>query len=171
MSAGKATILRWPRCRMGKSGVKRPARPHPGHFPAGRPASKVPPKSWSPERRSRPFPTANRRNPQTETLPAGTRPKPHPGSGKRSGNASAADCGQAREEKPASNKAILTITSAPPFAEVIVDGRFMGTTPVKDKELAPGRHKLQITHRSFPPVDTVIVLGPGEKSLRFRLFK
>jgi hypothetical protein len=72
-------------------------------------------------------------------------------------------------EKP--NKAILTVTSAPPFAEVIVDGRFMGTTPVKDKELSTGRHKLQITHRSFPPIDTVINLGPGEKSLRFRLFR
>ncbi|MDB5048356.1 MAG: protein kinase [Fibrobacteres bacterium] len=74
-------------------------------------------------------------------------------------------------EKPVSNKTLLTITSAPPFAEVIVDGRFMGTTPVKDKELTPGRHKLQITHRSFPTVDTVVNLGPGEKSLRFRLFK
>jgi hypothetical protein len=74
-------------------------------------------------------------------------------------------------EKPPANKAILTITSAPPFAEVIVDGRFMGTTPVKGKEIPPGKHKLQITHRSFPPVDTVVNLGPGEKTLRFRLFK
>jgi hypothetical protein len=74
-------------------------------------------------------------------------------------------------EKPAPVKAVLTISSAPPFAEVIVDGRFMGTTPVKDKELTPGRHKLQITHRNFPPVDTVINLGPGEKKIHFRLFR
>ncbi|MDQ3001480.1 MAG: protein kinase [Fibrobacterota bacterium] len=74
-------------------------------------------------------------------------------------------------EKPAPVKAFLTISSAPPFAEVIVDGRFMGTTPVKDKELNPGRHKLQITHRNFPPVDTVINLGPGEKKIHFRLFR
>ena len=72
--------------------------------------------------------------------------------------------------KPVAGKAILTITSAPPFAEVIVDGRFIGTTPVKDKELPTGKHKLQITHRSFPSIDTVIFLSPGAKSLRFRLF-
>jgi hypothetical protein len=70
-----------------------------------------------------------------------------------------------------SNKAILTITSAPPFAEVIVDGRFLGTTPVKEKELPVGKHKIQVTHRSFPPMDTVVQLGPGEKTIRFRLFR
>ena len=74
-------------------------------------------------------------------------------------------------DKPAPAKAILTVTSAPPFAEVIVDGRFMGTTPVKDKELAPGKHKVQISHRSFPTIDTVVYLGAGEKTLRFRLFR
>ena len=74
-------------------------------------------------------------------------------------------------EKPAPSKAILTVVSAPPFAEVIVDGRFIGTTPVKDKELPTGKHKIQITHRSFPEIDTVIVLGAGEKMLRFRLFR
>jgi eukaryotic-like serine/threonine-protein kinase len=74
------------------------------------------------------------------------------------------------EDKAAANKTLLTVTSAPPFAEVIIDGRFVGTTPVKDKEVAPGRHKLTVSHRSFPPLDTVINLVPGEKSLRFRLF-
>jgi serine/threonine protein kinase len=73
------------------------------------------------------------------------------------------------EEKPA--KAILTITSAPPFAEVIVDGRFLGTTPVKEKEMAPGKHKITVTHRSFPPLDTVVHLKAGDLTLRFRLFR
>ena len=52
-----------------------------------------------------------------------------------------------------------------------MDGRFLGTTPIKDKELAPGRHKIQITHRSFPSMDTVVNLAPGEKTIRFRLFR
>ena len=72
---------------------------------------------------------------------------------------------------PATAKAILTITSAPPFAEVIVDGRFLGTTPVKEKELPVGKHKIQVQHRSFPSMDTVVNLGPGEKTIRFRLFR
>jgi serine/threonine protein kinase len=74
-------------------------------------------------------------------------------------------------EKPAATKAILTITSAPPFAEVIVDGRFLGTTPVKEKELPPGKHKITVTHRSFPPLDTVVHLKAGDATLRFRLFR
>ena len=75
------------------------------------------------------------------------------------------------EKQLAGFKSLLTVTSAPPFAEVIVDGRFIGTTPVKDKELPAGKHKIQVSHRSFPPIDTVVNLGPGEKVLRFRLFK
>lgn len=73
-------------------------------------------------------------------------------------------------EKPASNKGLLTVTSAPPFAEVIVDGRFAGTTPVKEKELSFGKHKIQVTHRSFPDIDTTIIIGAGQKTLHFRLF-
>jgi serine/threonine protein kinase len=68
-------------------------------------------------------------------------------------------------------KSMLSVTTAPPFAEVIVDGRFVGTTPIKDKELTAGKHKIQISHRSFPPIDTTVTLGPGEKVLRFRLFR
>ncbi len=76
----------------------------------------------------------------------------------------------ASDEKSAGNKGYLSVVSAPPFAEVIVDGRFIGTTPVKSKELSLGRHKVQITHRSFPPIDTSVVISAGEKSLHFRLF-
>ncbi|HLP40844.1 MAG TPA: PEGA domain-containing protein, partial [Fibrobacteria bacterium] len=79
--------------------------------------------------------------------------------------------GEEPAKPPTTGKAILTITSAPPFAEVILDGRFLGTTPVKEKELTPGKHKILITHRSFPPLDTTITLGPGEKIIRFRLFR
>ena len=71
----------------------------------------------------------------------------------------------------AASRTLLTITSAPPFAEVIMDGRFLGTTPINGKEIAPGRHKIEVTHRSFPSLDTTVNLGPGEKSLRFRLFR
>jgi hypothetical protein len=133
-------------------------------------------------------------------LPTGERPKPDPkpnpekqpgpgaqtnlaGQAQGAGQSQAggqntttnAGTGQAGGQTPAQNlsgfKSILTVTSAPPFAEVIVDGRFVGTTPVKDKELSAGRHKIQISHRSFPTIDTVVTLGPGEKTLRFRLFK
>jgi hypothetical protein len=73
--------------------------------------------------------------------------------------------------KPQASKAVVTITSAPPFAEVIVGSTFLGTTPVKNKELPVGKHRVQVIHRSFPPLDTVINLGPGPKTFRFRLFR
>ena len=117
-------------------------------------------------------------NPKPEPGPKNTNagknnptPNPFPGRGGALDEGGEGSAENPPAEKPPANKVLLTITSAPPFAEVIVDGRFMGTTPVKDKELAPGRHKLSITHRSFPEVDTVVNLSAGEKTLRFRLFK
>jgi serine/threonine-protein kinase len=108
-------------------------------------------------------------NPEPDPMKPKSRPVPENPGARDPGSASTATDKPAAD-KPASGKAFLTIVSAPPFAEVIVDGKFMGTTPVKGKELAPGKHKLFITHRSFPSIDTTINLGPGEKSLRFRLF-
>jgi serine/threonine-protein kinase len=78
--------------------------------------------------------------------------------------------GEGKPDRLAGFKSLLSVTTAPPFAEVIVDGRFVGTTPIKDKELPAGKHRIQISHRSFPPIDTTVNLGPGEKTLRFRLF-
>ncbi len=103
--------------------------------------------------------------------------KPAPGAATGVENAATGNSGKGPgtgNDKPTggtSAKAVLTVTSAPPFAEVIVDGRFIGTTPVKDKELSVGRHKVEVTHRSFPTIDTVVNLAPGEKTLRFRLFR
>jgi serine/threonine protein kinase len=115
-----------------------------------------------PEPHPRPHPIADDHH--TDTTTNGT-PAPN-------GNGDASD--QTPKTDPnrlAGFKSLLTVTTAPPFAEVIVDGRFVGTTPVKDKELTAGKHKIQISHRSFPEIDTVVNLGPGEKTLRFRLFK
>ncbi len=126
----------------------------------------------------RPEPTAQ---PRPETRPVHPRPiadalhpdqsnetAPPPDGG---GDVSGGQTPKPENNRLAGFKSLLTVTTAPPFAEVIVDGRFVGTTPVKDKELTAGKHKIQISHRSFPPIDTVVTLGPGEKTLRFRLFK
>jgi serine/threonine protein kinase len=111
--------------------------------------------------------------PASDPNPVGN-PLPNPGSDDPASDIADKFAGKPEDkapDKPAPTKALLTVTSAPPFAEVIVDGRFMGTTPVKDKELPTGKHKVQISHRSFPTIDTVVYLGAGEKTLRFRLFR
>lgn len=64
----------------------------------------------------------------------------------------------------------LTIISAPPFAEVFLDGRFLGNTPLKNQSVPYGRHRLQVSHRRFKAMDTVINLRSKEQTLRFRLF-
>lgn len=98
-------------------------------------------------------------------------PGPNGNGGNGNGSATVNPTDEAKPDRLSGFKALLTVTTAPPFAEVIVDGRFVGTTPVKDKELTAGKHKIQISHRSFPPIDTIVNLGPGEKTIRFRLFK
>lgn len=68
----------------------------------------------------------------------------------------------------ASGPSVLNITSAPPFAEVFLDGRYLGATPLKGKSVSSGRHKLLISHRRFASIDTVLRLTPGPVSLKFR---
>ena len=72
---------------------------------------------------------------------------------------------------PGSEKCVLTIHTAPPFADVIMDGRPFGTTPIKAKKVSPGKHAFTIDHPNFPPIDTVITLSPGERTLKFKLFQ
>lgn len=61
----------------------------------------------------------------------------------------------------------LHITSAPPFAEVFLGTRFMGTTPFK-KTVPATRYKILLNHRRFVSVDTVVRLKPGKTTLKFR---
>jgi hypothetical protein len=64
----------------------------------------------------------------------------------------------------------VSIITAPPFAEVFLDGRFLGNTPLKNQSVPVGRHRLQVSHRRFKAVDTVLNLRSKEVTLRFRLF-
>jgi hypothetical protein len=67
-------------------------------------------------------------------------------------------------------QAELSIITAPPFAEVFFDGKFLGNTPLKNQTVPTGRHRLQVSHRRFKAIDTVLNLRSQELTLRFRLF-
>ncbi len=71
----------------------------------------------------------------------------------------------------ASGPCLLSVTSAPPFAEVFLDGRFIGATPLKGKTVSTGRHKLLISHRRFASIDTTLRVVSGPLSLKFRFTK
>lgn len=49
-----------------------------------------------------------------------------------------------------------------PWAEVTVDGRSLGTTPLKPIALKPGGHSLRFTHPRFPAVDRRVEVRKGE---------
>ncbi len=49
-----------------------------------------------------------------------------------------------------------------PWANVMVDGRAVGTTPMRPLTLAPGAHVVVLTHSDFEPLTQKLVIAPGE---------
>ncbi len=64
----------------------------------------------------------------------------------------------------------INVLSAPPFAEVEVDGKVYGATPLRGLSLPAGRHSIKVVHRDYLPKDTIVNLSGSEKNIRFRLF-
>jgi eukaryotic-like serine/threonine-protein kinase len=65
--------------------------------------------------------------------------------------------------------AVLSVQTIPPFAEVFVDGRSVGRTPLEGQLLAPGLHSLSIHSRFAPVKDTAIHLSAGPQTVRIVL--
>jgi serine/threonine-protein kinase len=57
------------------------------------------------------------------------------------------------------------VVSSVPWAELYVDGRLVGNTPVADLRLPAGRHRLRLQRGGFRPYEEVVNLAPGQ-SLR-----
>jgi hypothetical protein len=55
-----------------------------------------------------------------------------------------------------------------PWAEVAIDGKTVGTTPLGALKLDPGTHLLRLTHPNFLPLQRKVVIRPGETT-RFEL--
>ncbi|MCH5328067.1 MAG: PEGA domain-containing protein [Coprobacter sp.] len=56
----------------------------------------------------------------------------------------------------------LNITTSPNGAEVIIDGKNFGTTPVVDRELIIGAHRIELRHPGCRPETREIVLQEGK---------
>lgn len=63
----------------------------------------------------------------------------------------------------------LLVLSSPPFAEVYLDGRNRGVTPVRLTGLSAGPHRLLVQGRSGRPVDTLLRVGRETRTVRVRL--
>jgi serine/threonine-protein kinase len=49
-----------------------------------------------------------------------------------------------------------------PWAQVTVDGREMGTTPLDRIPLSAGRHAVRLLHPAYQPVEREVVVVGGE---------
>src|SRR5947207_2107388 len=54
------------------------------------------------------------------------------------------------------------VVSSVPWAELYVDGRLGGNTPVVGLRLPPGRHRLRLVQLGFQPHEEVVNLAPGQ---------
>lgn len=63
----------------------------------------------------------------------------------------------------------VEVQSSPPFAEIYLDGRFVGIAPVKAAALSMGIHRLLIKGQNTEPLDTEVVIGKGKSQVRVKL--
>jgi hypothetical protein len=54
------------------------------------------------------------------------------------------------------------VVGATPWAQLYVDGRFIGNTPVVDLPVAAGTHTLRLVRAGFEPEERVVSVAPGE---------
>ena len=65
---------------------------------------------------------------------------------------------------PETPKAVLDISSAPPGAEIQIDGAFVGNTP-SSIDVPPGGHKVSISKKGFVGWERTIKVLPGHASV------
>jgi serine/threonine-protein kinase len=75
--------------------------------------------------------------------------------------APAAMATDAPRAEPSSSPGFLRVAVVP-WAEVTVDGRVVGTTPIDAFSLTPGRHRLRLRHPSYEVLEREVVVRPGE---------
>ena len=78
---------------------------------------------------------------------------------------------KAKKSQPVPDKVVrmakVSIQSAPPFAEVYMDGQFLGRTPLEAKEARVGIHQLTLRSKLNVRVDTSLVVPPGVHLFKF----
>ncbi len=105
-----------------------------------------------------------------ETAAIDPSPSPfHPSSGPVAPSSDPQGHGSAEEPEGKENEAMIILKSSPPFAEAYVDGRFLGTTPIRLAHLAPGRHRLELKSPHLPGLDTTLMLVAGAHAMKARL--
>jgi class 3 adenylate cyclase len=139
-----------------RAGAKAPAAPVVTKKTGPKPDQKIAVAPANPATTAKPAPAA------TEKAAAPT-PKPAPAA--REKVAAAPQAAPAARPKPAASSAPSFITFAvTPWGEIHVDGKIQGVSPpLRELQVSPGRHKIEVRNTSFPPHVETVEITPGEK--------
>jgi hypothetical protein len=69
---------------------------------------------------------------------------------------------------PRADAVTLVVESDVPGASVFVDRQFVGTAPVKLKDLAPGAKRINLSAEGFDGISRTVELAPGEQTVNMR---
>ena len=109
---------------------------------------------------------------EEDAAPAPTSPPvASPGAAPRRGGRPAAAAPPPAEAPPAAagpELGTLTIDSDVPGAQVFIDRRFVGATPVTARDLTPGTHQLNVSAEGFEGIARTIDVEPGPRDLTVR---
>ncbi len=78
---------------------------------------------------------------------------------------------ESRDTIALNGSTLITVQSAPPFAEVFLDGKLLGRTPLERQPFPPGKYRLEVRPKLGSGVDTVIQVNPGIQSFKFVLME
>jgi hypothetical protein len=66
----------------------------------------------------------------------------------------------------AAGKALLSVEADVPGARVLLDGREIGKTPLRNRETAPGKYRLRVEKEGYEPYEKAVTLEKGRTFTR-----
>jgi class 3 adenylate cyclase len=140
--------------------------PEPTHASAAPAASQIPPPAEPPKPEpTAPVATSPVASPTAAAAPVVPRKPPRPAVHKPASGAASAESTSPAAPAPASGTIQLAIS---PWGEVVVDGTKRGVSPpLRELELSPGNHTIEIRNTTFPTKVAKITVRSGE-SVRLR---
>jgi hypothetical protein len=116
---------------------------------------------WRIVRRPAEAPKAAPPPPRARTTPA---PRPSPASSA----APEARSTPRPEPRPSAVANVLRVDSDVPGANVFLDRKFLGTTPVETRDFEPGPHRINASAEGYEMYGESVELAPGENTLTIR---
>lgn len=116
--------------------------------------------------------TASRdKKPDTDTIVSAPTEKPLPSSATENNPTAGQQQDNGTPVAPASSQSTLAFRVLP-WGEVFIDGKSQGASPpLKEIDLSPGKHRIEIKNSSFPPYRKTVNLEAGESTTIQHKFK